>query len=53
MNGVFLFDTLARSVRHGLRTLRCNPVFTLTALSTLTIGIGANTAVFSVVKMCY
>src|SRR5258708_11456585 len=37
-------------MRDGWRTLRHNPAFTLAVLLTLTIGIGANTAVFSVVN---
>jgi predicted permease len=48
MNSVFLFDTLARNVRYGWRTLGRNPVFTAAILLTLAIGIGANTTVFSV-----
>src|SRR5207245_10893990 len=46
MNSVAFFDVLARDLRHGLRTLRRNPVFTAAVLLTLAIGIGANTAVF-------
>lgn len=42
-------DTLTREIRHTLRGFRRNPTFTLTVLLTLAIGIGANTAVFSVV----
>lgn len=37
-------------MRYGLRTLSHNPVFTVVALLTISIGIAANTAVFSVVN---
>jgi predicted permease len=50
MNTLGFLDTLGRDVRYGLRTLRHNPVFTAVALLTIAIGIGANTAVFSVVN---
>ena len=44
------FDSLLRDIRVGVRGLLRRPAFTLTALATLALGLGANTAVFTVVR---
>ena len=51
--GIQLIDSLGRDIRYAGRQLRRTPIFTAVALLSLALGIGANTALFTVFDTLY
>ena len=47
--GTARLESIGRDLRYAMRSLRSRPAFTLTVIATLALGIGANTAIFTLV----
>ena len=48
--GTLWLESIVQDIRYGLRQLRNSPGFTMTAVITLALGIGATTAIFTLVR---
>jgi len=52
MNGIAYVETTWQDLLYALRTMRGNPAFVITAILTIALGIGGNTAMFTVIRGC-
>src|SRR5206468_3959742 len=50
MSGLGFLETIFQDLRYSLRTMRKALAFTITAVLTLALGIGGNTAMFTVIR---
>ena len=49
IRGTAWLESIVRDLRYAMRSLKSRPAFTLTVIATLALGIGANTAIFTLV----
>ena len=50
MGNIPFFETIVQDLRYGLRSMRKTPGFSAAVILTVALGIGANTAMFSVIR---